>query len=283
VNRSVPVIRRRAAACAAAIVVALTITSGCADVANRDVVARVGDAELTEAELRRITPTTPGAADSGALASETARGTIAQWVQNRMFSDLLGEGAPLASTADAEGFANSSQALLESYLAAYQPADSEARSLYGQGIAASGIACVAHILVATEAEAEQVLERLDDGDSFAAVAADTSTDPGSAANGGAYPCESAETFASTYVPEYVEGALSAEVGVPTQPVRSDFGYHVMLVRPYDEVSAEVRETATDGDRALADFRAAVASADISVSSRYGLWSPDELIVRPISG
>ena len=105
---------------------------------------------------------------------------------------------------------------------------------YDAGTAESGIVCGAHILVETEAEAQAILDRLEGGADFAELAASESIDTGSGANGGNLPC-ALTALRETYVPEFVEAALAAEIGEPVGPVQSEFGYHVIVLRSSDQV------------------------------------------------
>ena len=43
-----------------------------------------------------------------------------------------------------------------------------------------------------------------------------------------------------FIPEFVEGSLAAEIGVPTQPVESQFGQHVIRIAPFEELSQRRR-------------------------------------------
>lgn len=83
----------------------------------------------------------------------------------------------------------------------------------------------AHILVATAEEADAVLERLNAGEDFAAVAQELSTDTGSGAAGGELgwftPDMMVEPFGTT-VTELEPGVLSA-------PVETQFGFHIIRV------------------------------------------------------
>jgi len=85
--------------------------------------------------------------------------------------------------------------------------------------------CARHILVASEASAGALSRAARAGADFAAMAATASTDRGSAPNGGDLGCFPAGMM----VPEFEQAAFAAEVGVATAPVRSAFGYHVILV------------------------------------------------------
>ena len=58
--------------------------------------------------------------------------------------------------------------------------------------------------------------------------------------------------------------------VPTEPVHSQFGYHVILARPFDEVGEDLTEliATAPGDAALTGR---LATGDITVDPRYGRW------------
>lgn len=73
--------------------------------------------------------------------------------------------------------------------------------------------------------------RIDSGESFEDVAKEMSDDPGSAANGG-----SLGFFGKgAMVPEFEEVAYSIEQGKVSEPVLTDFGYHIIRV---DEIREE---------------------------------------------
>lgn len=139
--------------------------------------------------------------------------------------------------------------------------------------------CAAHILVDTEDEANDLLSRLDDGEEFADLAMELSTDTGSGAAGGDLGCSPP----SRYVREFAEASMTAEIGVPTDPVMSQFGYHVILVTDRTEADpadlpseAEIVAELTDS-LGLESFNTwyieAVAAADVQVEEEYGTWSP----------
>jgi parvulin-like peptidyl-prolyl isomerase len=60
--------------------------------------------------------------------------------------------------------------------------------------------------------------------------------------------------------------------VPTQPVKSSFGWHVIFIRPFTAVSESVSANFAEapGEYLLLG---ALADADISVASQYGRWDP----------
>jgi peptidyl-prolyl cis-trans isomerase C len=80
-----------------------------------------------------------------------------------------------------------------------------------------------HILVPTEDEAKAVEARLAKGEDFAKVAADVSKDPGSAKEGGDLGYFTKDRM----VPEFAEAAFKLEPGKVSDPVKSQFGWHVI--------------------------------------------------------
>lgn len=111
-----------------------------------------------------------------------------------------------------------------------------------------------------------MLARLAAGDEFADLATEYSTDSGGG-SGGALPCSITSDFESQYIPEFVEAALDAEMGEPVGPVESQFGYHVILVRPYDDLTEGELLSIISSPQVRFDF--ASESIDVYVDPRYG--------------
>jgi peptidyl-prolyl cis-trans isomerase C len=83
-----------------------------------------------------------------------------------------------------------------------------------------------HILVASEDEAKAIIAELDGGADFAKIAKEKSVDLGSGANGGDLGFFTAEKM----VKPFADAAFALEPGTYTKtPVKSDFGYHVILL------------------------------------------------------
>lgn len=150
--------------------------------------------------------------------------------------------------------------------------------------------CARHILVATEEEATVVRQRLEAGVDFAEVAGEVSTDPSAADNGGDLGC----SLAQRYVPEFRDAAVAADLDVPTAPVRSQFGYHIILV--YDRTDPDPADLSTPEQarqmlREEASFAALEAwleriltEAEVVVEEEYGTWSllPQPGVIPPAS-
>lgn len=98
-----------------------------------------------------------------------------------------------------------------------------------------------HILVASEDEAKQVLERLNKGETFDDLAKEISTDTASGANGG----DLGWFVEGEMVDPFYQAAKALAIGEISAPVQSDFGYHViqLLGREERPLSAAQLESA----------------------------------------
>lgn len=102
-----------------------------------------------------------------------------------------------------------------------------------------------HILVATEAEANDILKQLKSGADFAKLAKDKSLDTGSKNAGG----DLGYFGKGVMVAEFEQAAFSLKVGELSGPVKSQFGYHIIKVTDHkaakaatlDEKKAEIKE------------------------------------------
>ena len=164
------------------------------------------------------------------------------------------------------------------------PADNDLAKIYTSSAAATGVLCMSHILVATEKEARTVLDRLRAGEKFADLAREVSTEPAAKESGGSLgpgpdqPCQPLSAVQTGYDQAFTAGAVAAKVGVPSAPVKSSFGWHVILIHPYSEVAASVRQVLSQdtGNTLLAGW---MTAADISVDPRYGTWVPSRSTIE----
>src|SRR4029077_11940411 len=100
-----------------------------------------------------------------------------------------------------------------------------------------------HILVATEGEAKDIEAQLKKGADFATLAKEKSKDPG-AAEGGDLGYFTKEQM----VPEFAEAAFKLEKGQTSDPVKTQFGWHIIKledkrVKPtptFDEVKGQLQ-------------------------------------------
>jgi PPIC-type PPIASE domain len=186
-----------------------------------------------------------------------------------------------------------------------QPAevtDADVEAFYEQNKDQIYQRCVKHILISTENRsdadaqqlAEQVRSQLVAGADFAQLASDNSDDPGSADQGGDLGCQPR----GAYVPEFDDAVWSQEVGAISEPVQTDFGFHIIVVTETQEptiddvrdqiVSALEQQGQQDSQQGAQDvfqkaLLDALRKADIEVDARYGTWDPDTGTVVPPEG
>lgn len=287
-----------AAACAIAL-------PGCATFTNDDVVATVDGTEIDQDTFDAVADDYFGRPDlfgtaspvDGRLDGEQARLLLGAVIRQQMFRDLTDEsGVALAADREAfmaENFADAAFDELDPALrdliadtnGGFQaemlqrvPAASEdeLRALYESDPLGAGMACLRHILVETEDEADEIIGLLDDGADFAELAADRSLDESTAANGGALAsaenaCVPLRTLAQGFDPGFAGAVFAAEGDRLIGPAESSFGWHVILHRPWDEVADSVvaLHTETDSGGYLLDGR--IATADVDVNPSYGAW------------
>ena len=142
--------------------------------------------------------------------------------------------------------------------------------------------CASHILVETEEEAQEVEARLDAGEDFATVAVEVSLDTGSGANGGSLECASP----AGYVSGFAEATMTAPIGEVTEPVESQYGFHVIVVEDRTEATAEEVQPIM-GDRARFDavdqwLLDSITTAQVTVDEQYGTWEiePSPRVIPP---
>lgn len=99
-----------------------------------------------------------------------------------------------------------------------------------------------HILVDSEEKAKEVIEKINSGTSFEDAAKEFSNCPSSEQGGNL-----GEFGRGRMVPEFEKAAFELSVGEVSEPVQTQFGYHIIKVenklqaddRPYDEVKAMI--------------------------------------------
>jgi peptidyl-prolyl cis-trans isomerase C len=101
-----------------------------------------------------------------------------------------------------------------------------------------------HILVETEDEAKAIAAELKKGTDFAELAKQKSKDPGAAAEGGDLGYFTKDQM----VPEFAETAFRLEKGQLSDPVKTQFGWHVIRVEdkrdrpvpPFEQVKDQIQ-------------------------------------------
>jgi parvulin-like peptidyl-prolyl isomerase len=165
-------------------------------------------------------------------------------------------------------------AVLDTY--AVEPTEERAREYYEENREQFDCASekeVSHILVADEARANEIMAQLQGGASFESLATQFSTDTGSAQQGGSLGCLQGGMF----VEEFQTAAENATLGTPVGPVKTEFGYHVILVTPFENSFEAVQDQVIQAvqQSGLQDAQQAITkrlnSMKVTVDPRYGTW------------
>lgn len=292
------------------VVGALAITAAACS-SSPSVVATVGDTDITRADVENMVRVT----DQGITDTDFLRylGVAIQWeaveqsaaaeysidpteeeVDARV-NELVAEFSPTATLEQYLESANASEAGIRLYarqLIIQQAIEDRLADDYTKPTAEDAAAelaefpldwaevCSAHILVATKEEAEDVLVRLDGGEDFGELATELSIDTQSGANAGDLGC----VAPSGFVPEFAEAAMDAEIDTPTEPVESQYGYHIILVS--SRTTAEEADVLEYLDSiakygAVDDwFIGSVEAANVVVDDSVGVWvtEPSPLVL-----
>jgi PPIC-type PPIASE domain len=167
---------------------------------------------------------------------------------------------------------NARAAAVRAALSGINLSDESVRQYYDSHKADFSQNCVSHILVKTKPEADAVVARLKGGEDFAAVAKSVSIDTGSGAKGGDLGCNPKGVF----VPEFDKAASELPVGQLSDPVQTQYGFHIILVKErkdegFDGAKEQARAALNaETQSAFREFlAAAVNSVKVSVDKRYG--------------
>lgn len=156
------------------------------------------------------------------------------------------------------------------------PSESDLKAKYNKMPASAGVLCLSHILVETEDEAREVLQEVNSGKDFAEVAAAKSIEPNADQSGGALKngeedCSALGSLQQSFDADFMVGAVAAKPGVPSGPVQSQFGWHVILSHAYDDIKdSAARVIAQDPGAIL--LSGYLAGANVTVNSKYGTWN-----------
>jgi foldase protein PrsA len=173
------------------------------------------------------------------------------------------------------------------------PTLEEARTYYEQNrdalFACPSAKTVKHIVVATEAEANDVLSQLESGADFATLAQQRSTDTQTRQRGGVISGQVPNCYTAGSSPQLDDAVNGATPGTPTGPVQTQSGYEVVEVSPYtaptfEEVQQQlvqvlqqqaVSSASADRNSQLTRLLTRrLRGYDVRVDPRYGRWIID---------
>ena len=120
----------------------------------------------------------------------------------------------------------------------------------------------------TEAEATSLYNQIKKGADFGALAKAKSIDTGSAQLNGVLGCLAPNEF----VPEFQSVAEKLPVDVVSTPVKTQFGYHLILTRPWDPQFATNQQIGQQSQQAAAALlNARLKGLEVKVDPRFGTW------------
>lgn len=146
----------------------------------------------------------------------------------KKFDDFLKERK--ITNADAKQIVKSQlqqQALYDHVTRGVRYTDAEAKTYYDDNASQFQVAAgrtASHILVPTKAEADRIRAEVTP-QNFAQLAKEDSTDTGTAQQGGAL----GPVVKGQFVPEFEKAALALKDGQISQPVKTVFGWHIIMV------------------------------------------------------
>jgi parvulin-like peptidyl-prolyl isomerase len=142
--------------------------------------------------------------------------------------------------------------------------------------------CISHILVDSKDQADQLRAQIEGGASFADIAEKVSKDPQSGQQGGFLGCFP-EGEPLQFVEPFKTEAEKLPIGQLSQPVQTQFGFHLITVtgdRAFEDVKAELRSQLQQqgGQQAFNDLLLGlVRKAKIEVNPRFGRFSKQQPI------
>ncbi|MDZ5606052.1 peptidylprolyl isomerase [Bacillus pseudomycoides] len=224
---------------------ALTIgLVGCSS-SGSEVIVKTDAGNITKDDLYEVLKTSNGATVLESLIEEKLLSTkykISNEELNKAFNEIKSQYGSddefeLALTsngyADAASFKEQLELSLLQEKAATEgvkTSEKKLKAYYNENKTNYEYVTASHILVSTEEEATEIKQQLDDGADFAKLAKEKSTDTTSGEQGGSL----GEFTRNEMVTEFAEAAFKQEVGTISDPVKTDYGYHIIKVTKHDQ-------------------------------------------------
>lgn len=195
------------------------------------VIAKINGTEVKQSDLNAAEEELAGQLPP--MAPDAKRDYLVTYIADMLLVAKAAEDRKLAETEDFKRkLANArTKLLMEALLQAEAKAsvtDEAMKKVYDEAIkqmADEEEVSARHILVETEDEAKKILADLKKGADFIAIAKEKSKDPGSKETGGDLGFFGKDQM----VPEFAEAAFKLNKGQLSDPVKSQFGWHVIRV------------------------------------------------------
>jgi peptidyl-prolyl cis-trans isomerase C len=222
---------------------------------NDPVVAKVDGAEIRQSDLAIAEEDVGSNLQQQQMTGDAKRDYLINYISDVM---LVAKAAEAKKVADSNDFKQRltfarNKLLMESLLQSEGKAaatDAAMRRVYDdakQQMSTDQEVRARHILVPSEDEAKAVLTELKKGGDFAELAKQKSKDPGAAEGG-----DLGYFTKDQMVPEFAETAFKLDKGQLSEPVKTDFGWHIIKVedkrnRPvpeFDQVKGQIENFVT---------------------------------------
>ncbi|MEW4326417.1 peptidylprolyl isomerase [Rossellomorea marisflavi] len=135
---------------------------------------------------------------------------------------------------------------------------------------------VRHILVEDEKTAKEVKKKLADGGKFEDLASEYSTDTASAANGGSLGWVD-NAGRQSFVPEFSKALDSLKKGEVSEPVKTDYGYHIIEVtdtkekKPFKDMKKDLEQelklSKVDQSKIQESMKDEIEKADLKIKDK----------------
>ncbi len=213
------------------------------------VLAKVNGRTITEADLRLAEAEIGN--DLGSMPADQRRRVLVEYlIENHLFAEAAESEKLGSGTAFDERMKYwQRRALRDAYFdrtVKGAVTEAEARKLYDAQLAAAKPqeeARARHILVESEAKAKDIFEKIAHGEDFARMAKEFSKDTGSKEEGG----DLGYFSRGQMVPQFEEAAFKLKPGEMSQPVQSQFGWHIIKLEdkrqrgapPFDSIKERI--------------------------------------------
>lgn len=204
--------------------------------------------EITEKDLNALIARYPEQQRATFSSEEAKKNLLEQLISFELFNKF-GKELELDKTEEyKEAVANITKEVLTSMamnkaLADVTVTDEEAKKYYDENTGAFSVpptVSARHILVETEEEANNIKNEISNGLSFADAAMKYSKCPSKEQGGNL-----GEFSKGMMVPEFEKASFEAEVGIISEPVKTQFGYHLIVVDSKNEGSVKSFEEVKD--------------------------------------
>jgi hypothetical protein len=204
-----------------------------------------------------------GRADIDGQFGEGAFDAFPRWFRERVSDDFARRQALLRDLGDLPA----------------GPTDEDVRAAYDEQLAQFRAQCpsgkfAAHILVETREQADTLRAQLFAGANFTELAGTESQDTGSAEVGGQLGCFDATQL----VPEFATTADALPLGQVSEPVQTEFGFHLILMSdtiPFEVLEEQIRNDLAPNTHSSPSLDRLIAKATVELDPRYGTWKVQE--------